>query len=335
MKKILLISDAAEPQVNGVVTTLKNTVAQAYKHGDRIHVFTSEYNDFKFKLPFYSEIELSIPKSSRIRDWLTCGEYDHVHIMTLEGPIGIMASNICRQMKIPFTASMHTKFPEFVNARFPVINPKYVWKGMKWLYRDAKAIFVPTDSFKNELVTYGFDENRLKIWGRGVNTEYFYPRETKLEEDQTILLCVSRVSQEKGLDDFCSLDIPNSRKILVGDGPYRKELEKKYPDVIFVGMKDQSELGEYYRSADVFVFPSKADTFGVVMIEAMACGLPIAAYPVPGPIDVVKNQINGALDKDLSNAVSKALRVDRESVITESKQYTWENSYKQFRNYLV
>jgi glycosyltransferase involved in cell wall biosynthesis len=206
------------------------------------------------------------------------------------------------------------------------------WKLMKYLYSGSSIILTTTESMVQELKEKGFTQD-IRPWTRGVNTDIFYP--SCYTSTENILLCVSRVSHEKGLDDFCKLNIPNTKKILVGDGPYLKELKEKYSDVEFAGKKIGLELGNYYRNAAVFVFPSKSDTFGVVNIESIACGTPVAAYPVTGPNDIIVEGVNGSLSENLSKAVEKCLYLDRESVYNSSKSWTWENCYNQFSNILL
>jgi glycosyltransferase involved in cell wall biosynthesis len=331
MSKILLITDAWHPQVNGVVTTLSNLVDQAKKNGDKIYVYHPRRCTFRFSLWFYPEIEIAFPNPLYIRKLLKKQKWDHIHIATPEGSLGMSFIRTCRRLRIPFSTSCHTKFPEFVNAKWPFIPISVGWKLMHNLYQGSSVILTTTDSMVQELRDKGFTQN-IRSWTRGVDRSIFYPG----ERDKNItLLCVSRVSPEKGLDDFCSIAIPNTQKILVGDGPYLQTLKKKYPDVLFVGKKTGKELGDYYRKASVFVFPSKADTFGVVNIEALACGTPIAAYPVTGPKDIIEEGVNGYLSDDLSDAIQKCLDLDREAVYISSIKWTWENCYEQFVNILI
>lgn len=331
MRKILLITDAWHPQVNGVVTTLSNLVDQAKKNGDKIHVYHPRRCTIRFPLWFYPEIEVGIPNPIHIRKLLKKQKWDHIHIATPEGTLGICFIRTCRRLKIPFSTSCHTKFPELVSAKWPFVSADLGWKVMRYLYSGSSIILTTTDSMVQELRDHGFTQE-IKSWTRGVNRDIFYPGS---EPNENILLCVSRVSYEKGLDDFCKLNVPNTRKILVGDGPYLHALKDKYPDVEFVGKKTGLELGDYYRNASVFVFPSKADTFGVVNIEALACGTPIAAYPVTGPNDIVVEGVNGCLSNNLEEAVTKALYLDRDQVYNSSKVWTWENCYQQFSNILM
>lgn len=335
MSKILLITDAWHPQTNGVVTTLSNLVDQARKNGDIIHVYHPGRCKIRFKLWFYPEIEIGIPNPYQVRKLLKRQKWDHIHVATPEGTLGISFIRWCRKLNIPFSTSCHTKFPEFVNAKWSFIPVRLGWNWMLRIYKGSSIILTTTDSMVQELKDKGFTQD-IRSWTRGVDRTIFYPEKRDPNTVSNVtLLCVSRVSFEKGLDDFCSIDMSNSQKILVGDGPYLEELKKKYPDVLFVGKKTGKELGDYYRRATVFVFPSKADTFGVVNIEALACGTPVAAYPVTGPKDIIEESVNGYLDENLTVAIQKCLYLDRESVYNSSKKWTWENCYKQFSEILL
>lgn len=332
-RSILLITDAWHPQVNGVVTTLSNLADQAKLNGDKIYVYHPGRCRLRFPLSFYPEIEIAIPNPLQVRSILKRTRWTHVHIATPEGPLGFAFSTVCRLMDIPFSMSCHTKFPEFVNAKFPSIPVELGWKVMKWLYKGSNIILTTTDSMVEELNQKGFKQD-IRPWSRGVDRTIFYPTK-QIPTKQTTLLCVSRVSIEKGLDDFCSLQIPNTKKVLVGDGPYLKILKQNYPDVEFVGKKHSKELGDYYRSADVFVFSSKKDTFGVVNIEALACGTPVAAYPVTGPKDVLEQGVNGIMSNNLEEAVLEALKLDRNKVYESSIKWSWETCYQQFIDILI
>jgi glycosyltransferase involved in cell wall biosynthesis len=332
MKKILLVTDAWHPQVNGVVTTLTNLANQAKKSGDKIYVYHPGRATIRFPLPMYPEITIGIPNPLHVRKLLKKQKWDHIHIATPEAPLGISFTTMCKVLNLNYSISCHTKFPEFVSAKYPWISVNLGWKYMKWCYKGCEKIITTTDSMVDELKRRGFT-HEIYPWSRGVDRSIFYP-ENKTE-GAPILLCVSRVSEEKGLDDFCSLQIPNTTKILVGDGPYLNKLKEKYTDVEFVGKKQDKELGDYYRSASVFVFPSKSDTFGVVNIEALACGTPVAAYPVTGPKDIIENGVNGILDENLETAVLQALELDRNVVYESSLIWTWETSYKQFKDILL
>lgn len=334
MARILLVTDAFSPQVNGVVTTLLNLVAQAHLNGDKISVYHPGMCSKRFSLPIYREIEIGFPNRKKAEYLVTDPKWDYIHIATPEGTIGQLFAKICRKYDVAFTASCHTKFPEFINARFPFIKTEWGWKWMRSCYRGAKKILVTTETMRQELIDRGFDQD-LVVWSRGVDRDLFCAKKSAKNSNTKTLLCVSRVSHEKGLDSFCNLKISNTKKVLVGDGPYLKKLKKKYPDVEFAGKKTGSELAKHYQSADVFVFPSKADTFGVVIIESIACGTPVAAYPVTGPVDIINEGKNGALDEDLETAVKRALKVSRSSTYQSSLDWTWERCYSQFKQALL
>ena len=333
-RKILLITDAWFPQINGVVTTLSNLVKQAKLNNDTIHVYHPGRCKIRFPLPFYPEIKVGIPNPFHIRKLLKKQKWDHIHIATPEGSLGITFARTCRRLNIPFSTSCHTKFPEFINARFPFISVDTGWQWMKHVYRDSTHILTTTESMKQELISHGFTQE-IHSWSRGVDKDIFKPNLKHDINEIKTLLYVGRVSHEKNIEDFCKLDILNTKKIIVGDGPQRKELEKRYSDVTFAGYKHGEELASYYANADVFVFPSKSDTFGVVILEAMACGTPTAAYPVTGPVDIIRNGVNGYTREYLADAVKNCLTIDRQRVIIESEKWSWETCYNQFTKILL
>lgn len=318
--KICLVTDTWD-NVNGVCTTLKNTVKHLEKMGHEVRVI--EPSLFKtFPAIGYPEVRIAW-NVWQVGRMIAAFDPDAIHIAT-EGTIGLSARWYCKVEKrsIPHNTSYHTKFPEYLNELFGIpVSIGYMI--MRWFHKFSTRVLVTTESMKRELSEHGFE--RMEVWSRGVDGEIFNPSSRRPNlATKPILLCVSRASKEKGLDDFCSLRT-NGTKMLVGDGPYLEELKRKYPDVIFVGYKHGRELAHYYANADVFVFPSKTDTFGVVMLEAMACGTPIAAYPVTGPLDVVKQGVNGYMDQKLEKAVENALGCDRDTVSKESENYTWES----------
>ena len=317
-QNILIVSDAWEPQVNGVVTTLTNTAKEIQKLGYNLDTLTHIDCNIKWQTP-YPDVMFAIPDKKVVKSKIF--NADAVHISTPEGPIGNKALKYCVKKNIPFTTGYHTKWPEFLNHIFGMPN-KITTKFLKHVHKKSKAILVPTLSAKNELVEQGF--KNVVVQTRGVNRDQF----TFNSDPKDYIVCVSRVSKEKGLDDFCQLPYPN--KVLVGDGPYLLELTKKYPEVEFTGVMKGNQLADYYRNAKCFVFPSKADTFGVVMIEAMACGTPVAAYPVTGPIDVVDQGKTGWLNEDLFQAVENAIKLDRKNVCEYSQKWTWQSSTQEF-----
>ena len=328
-KKILIVSDAWEPQVSGVVTTLNNTIKELEKMGHEVRVFSPQDCRFRFPLPFYSEIKLGIPFSRKIHEAIAWNP-DHIHISTPEGPIGSRFRRRLNHKGIRYSTAYHTKYPEFVKSKIPFFP---LWLGhvfMRYANKRSTAIMVPTESMIEELTNLGY--KNVRLWSRGYDEEVFSPNFTP--NYYPIFVCVSRVSVEKNLEDFFELNLPGE-KIMVGDGPDRKRYEKKYPEVTFVGYKKGRELANHYRYADVFVFPSRKDTFGVVMIESLACGTPIAAYDVTGPKDLVENGVNGYIGDDLRANVMKCLDLNRKSVYNTSHKYTWESATHQFLENLV
>jgi glycosyltransferase involved in cell wall biosynthesis len=328
--KICLITDTWD-NVNGVVTTLKATVKELELRGHMVKVLHPGL--FRtVSMPKYPEIKMSW-NLWKLGDMIENVNPDAIHIAT-EGPLGFAARWYCkvRKRQIPHNTSYHTKFPEYLKIHYGIPVGIGYW-SMRLFHKFSQKVLVTTPTLKNELADRGL--KNLVVWNRGVDHSVFNTsdRHSNLAS-KPILLCVSRASYEKGLDDFCSLSTTGT-KILVGDGPYLDELKKKYTDVIFTGYKTGESLRHYYSNADVFVFPSKSDTFGVVMIEAMACGTPVAAYPVTGPIDVITPGVNGEMDQDLSNAVEKALKLDRQTVENSSKCYTWSACTDVFEQNLV
>lgn len=328
--KILLITDAWEPQTNGVVTTLKNLCRELESDDHQVTVIHPG-QFWGFPMPGYQEIKLAFPSKRKVKNILT-KDWDAIHIATPEGSVGGAFIKGCRKLNLNFTASLHTKIPEFVNSRLPFISIDRGWQMMKKRFADAKNILVPTGSMAAELFDRGFEQN-ISVWTRGVDRTIFFPDEKITREK--ILLCVSRVSPEKNLEDFFNLPMPGMKKIMVGDGPYLNTYKEKYPNVEFVGKKTGKELADYYRRASVFVFPSCTDTFGVVMIEAMSCGVPVAAYPVTGPIDVVQEGITGYTDVDLHKAVEKCFALGRIGVSQGSLKWRWEECKRHFLSTLV
>jgi glycosyltransferase involved in cell wall biosynthesis len=328
--KIALITDTWN-NVNGVVTTLRATVDELARRGHSVLVI--EPSMFKTIPMFgYPEIRLSynVWKVGKI---IKNYDPDCIHIAT-EGPLGLAARWYCKikSNQLPHNTSYHTKFPEYLKIQYG-IPEKIGYFFMKIFHKYSHKVLVTTDSVRKELEIKGF--TNLVVWSRGVDRLIFNSnfREKSLNKTPT-LLCVSRVSIEKGLDEFCKLNIDGT-KILVGDGPYLNELKEKYPNVIFTGYKHGTDLANYYANADVFVFPSKTDTFGVVMLEAIACGTPIAAFPATGPLDVVSVGVNGYLNNDLSIAIKQCLTLDRKKVEESSASFSWSACTDVFEQHLV
>lgn len=323
-KKILIVTDAYVPQVNGVVTTIVNVEKQLRAMGHQVRILSFKDCDLRFTLPLYKEITMGIVSKKDVGD--AVGWADAVHIATPEGTVGFRVLKYCTKNGVPFTTGYHTNWPEFVRARIP-IPKRMTYLYMHWLHKNSRSILVPTPTALKELENQGF--KNLRVWTRGVDRDQFQPRVLGGHRSPPVLLCVSRASQEKGLDDFCGLS-GNYKKVLAGDGPYLESLKRKYKDVEFLGMLHGEKLAEVYADADVFVFPSRTDTFGVVMIEAMACGTPVAAYPVTGPVDVIESGVTGIMNEDLRTAVEHALQLNRISVHEHSLHWTWESCAEEF-----
>ncbi|MGH1542943.1 MAG: glycosyltransferase family 4 protein [Arenicella sp.] len=323
-KKLLLITDAWSPQTNGVVTTLKTVLTELEKRGyqtDVIH--PGLFNTIP--LPFYPEIKLAIMPARKMRRLIEAFKPDHVHIAT-EGTLGAAAKRIFDNRGWRYTTSLHTKFPEYVNARLPFIKVEWGYSVLKRFHQKASSVLVTTSSLRDELMANGLDKENLVIWGRGVDSDHYRPDPEKLnnaDKELPLLTYVGRLAIEKNLQAFLDVDVPG-RKRLVGDGPQRAELERKYPEVEFAGYKYGEDLVSEYQQADVFVFPSRTDTFGLVMLEAMACGTPVAAFPVPGPVDVVQQSKTGVLDEDLASAIKGALQLNRQDCREYAEKQSWQ-----------
>jgi glycosyltransferase involved in cell wall biosynthesis len=250
---------------------------------------------------------------------------DSIHIAT-EGPIGHLVRRHCRKHDLPFTTSFHTRFPEYVSARLPVPE-SWIWAGLRWFHGASRAVMAATPALASELRARGF--RNVVLWPRGVDTGHFHPRAVDLGLPRPVFLCVGRVAIEKNLEAFLELDLPGS-KVVVGDGPARAALARKYPQAVFLGARQGEELAEAYAAADVFVFPSKTDTFGLVLLEALASGLPVAAFPVTGPRDVIGSEPVGALNDDLRAACLSALTVSKQACLDFAARHTWEASARAF-----
>ncbi len=328
--RILLVTDAWTPQVNGVVVTLANTVRWLERWGHQVEVLSPE--GFRtMPMPTYPEIPLALMPGRKVARRFRDFEPDAIHIAT-EGPLGIAARAYCVKNALAFTTAYHTCFPEYVKPRFGVpLAWTYAW--LRRFHAPSSAVLVATPAIAELLATHGF--KNIADWSRGVDTELFRPGAQRFTElKRPVFLFVGRVAVEKNLPGFLGLDLPGT-KVVVGDGPQRAELERRFPDAVFVGAKSGTELASYYQRADVFVFPSRTDTFGLVLAEAMACGTPVAAFPVRGPIDVVNDPHAGVLDNDLGGAAMAALTLDRERVHRYGARYSWEFCTHQFVSRLV
>ena len=328
--RILLVTDAWTPQINGVVVTIVNTVRCLERWGHEVHVL-SPAGLRSFPMPTYPEIPLAIMPGREVARRFREFAPDAVHIAT-EGPLGSAARGHCVKHAIAFTTAYHTCFPEYVKPRFGVpLSWTYAW--LRHFHSASSAVLVATAAVRELLESRGF--SNIAEWSRGVDTALFRPVDNRFTDlRRPVFLYVGRVAVEKNLQAFLGLDLPGT-KLVVGDGPQRAGLERRFPEAVFVGAKIGAELASYYQRADVFVFPSRTDTFGLVMAEAMACGTPVAAYPVRGPIDVVTDAAAGVLDQDLGAAALAALALDRDKVRRFGERYSWEHSTRQFVASLV
>ena len=327
--KIMIVTDAWEPQVNGVVRTLKATRGELEAMGHRVDIMTP----LEFRTvpcPTYPDIRLSLLPGAGVARRITEFDPDALHIAT-EGPLGLAARRFALKRNWPFTTAYHTRFPEYVHARI-AMPLTWTYAFLRWFHRSSRAVMTPTRVVKSDLETHGFANVRL--WTRGVDHRIFMPRKSsRLQSKPPIFLYVGRVAVEKNIEAFLQLDLPGS-KWVAGIGPALERFKTRYPDVNYLGVLNQQELAEVYASADVFVFPSKTDTFGLVLLEAMACGLPVAAYPVSGPIDVIDDPRAGVLHDDLQVACLRALELKREDVALYASRFSWRSASEQFFSHL-
>ncbi len=331
--KILIVTDAWYPQVNGVCRTLKNLGDELKKIGHQVE-YIEPNQFFTVPMPKYNEIKLSLNVWPRVGRLISKADADIIHIAT-EGPIGIFAKRYCVKNKLKFTTSYHTQFDKYLKLYYPYLPIKLAQKFLKGFHSKAEKILVTTQSMKDELQEIGFDKDKMVVWTRGANHGAFQkPKKINLEYKRPIYLYVGRVSIEKNIRAFLDLELEGT-KLVVGKGPDLDKLKKEYPEAIFKGERTNGELASYFASSDVFVFPSKTDTFGIVIIEALKCGLPVAAYPVAGPKDIFNGSNIGSLNNDLKKAALEALKSDRSACIEHAKKYTWENCAKIFLNSAV
>ncbi len=323
--KVLVATDAWHPQVNGVVRTLGSLARAASKLGAAME-FLSPDGFPTFPVPTYPGLRLAVPIRRRIAERIEAARPDAIHIAT-EGPIGFAARAYCRRNGRPFTTSYMTRFPEYISARWP-IPESWIYAALRWFHAGATVTMVSTPSLTNELSQRGFV--RLGMWTRGVDVDLFRPdRAIALDFPRPIFMTVGRVAVEKNLEAFLSLDLPGS-KVVIGAGPQLDKLKREFPNAKFLGALENGTLAAHLAAADVFVFPSRTDTFGIVQLEALASGVPIAAFPVTGPNDVVGNKPIGVLHEDLGRACTEALQLPREACRKFALDCSWENSARQF-----
>ena len=322
--RVLVATDAWHPQVNGVVRTLTMMAEAGKSLGVDVSFLTPE--SFRtFALPSYRDLRLALPHQAKISRLIAEARPDSIHIAT-EGPIGFLVRRHCRKHGLPFTTSFHTRFPEYISARLP-IPESWIWAALRWFHAPSQAVMAATPALATELRIRGF--RNVVLWPRGVDAGLFHPRAVDLALPRPVFLCVGRVAVEKNLEAFLDLDLPGT-KVIVGDGPARASLARKYPQTVFLGARQGEALAEAYAGADVFVFPSKTDTFGLVLLEALASGVPVAAFPVTGPRDVIGTAPVGALNDDLRLACMAALRVSPQACLDFAARHTWQASARAF-----
>jgi glycosyltransferase involved in cell wall biosynthesis len=341
--KIMIFSDAWSPQINGVYTTLQNTIKELKMMNHLVEVIQPECFKYTVKYPTMKEIHIPLFPEKTIRKYISLfidSQGPHAFHIATEGIIGWTARKILLEMNLLFTTSYHTDFPSYAKKQIGI--PKtWTWKYLRNFHNKSAKILVSTDEISKELTKHGF--NNIAHWTRGVDHNIFYCPEltdkpyvsTDININKKILMYGGRLSKEKNIEDFLNTSFPEFTYIIAGDGPYKKELEK-FGKAKFLGMLSPQKLSDYMRLASVFVFPSKTDTFGLVMAEAACCGCPVAAYPVKGPINVIQHGITGWLDSNLNIAIKNALKLDRKKVAqTAQKQFSWKIATQQFLNNLI
>ncbi|MFZ4541320.1 MAG: glycosyltransferase family 4 protein [Rickettsiales bacterium] len=327
---IALVSDAWYPQINGVVRTLDTVRGELTAQGRHVTMLTPD-QFFTLPCPSYPEIRLSVDAILRLSRRLDRLAPRHIHIAT-EGPLGIAARRYCRRKNYAFTTSFHTKFPEYIEARLRIPS-RVTYRWLQRFHAPASAMLVTTASMMTELGAHGF--NNCRLWTRGVDSAQFYPgRAEPLPGDGPHFLYVGRVATEKNLPAFLDLDLPGTKHV-VGDGPMLTRLREAYPGVYFAGALRGEALRRYYAMSDVFVFPSLTDTFGLVMLEALACGTPVAAFPVTGPNDIITDPNAGCLHHDLQQACMTALVLNPADCLRQAERFSWAHCAKIFADTLV
>jgi glycosyltransferase involved in cell wall biosynthesis len=322
--RILVATDAWHPQVNGVVRTLAMMAEAAKEFGVDISFLTPQ--SFRtFAMPSYPDLRLALPGPTKTAQLIERARPDSIHIAT-EGPIGLLVRRYCRKHRLPFTTSFHTRFPEYISARLPVPE-SWIWAALRRFHGPSQAVMAATPALATELRQRGF--RNVVLWPRGVDARLFHPRTVDLGLPRPIFVCVGRVAVEKNLEAFLELDLPGT-KLIVGEGPARATLARKYPQAVFLGARQGEELAQAYAASDVFVFPSRTDTFGLVLLEALASGLPVAAFPVTGPRDVIGSAPVGVLNEDLRLACLQALTISPQACLEFAAKHTWEASARVF-----
>jgi glycosyltransferase involved in cell wall biosynthesis len=327
--RVLVATDAWHPQVNGVVRTLTMLAEAATALGADVSFLTPD--SFRtVAMPSYRDLRLALPHPAKIARLIAEHKPDSIHIAT-EGPIGLLTRRHCLKRGLPFTTSFHTRFPDYVAARAPVPE-SWIWATLRWFHGPSRAVLAATPALASELRERGFQN--VVLWSRGVDATLFRPRDVDLCMQKPIFLSVGRVAVEKNLEAFLALDLPGT-KVIVGDGPARLALQQAHPEAVFLGALQGESLASVYASADVFVFPSRTDTFGLVLLEALASGLPVAAFPVAGPRDVIGTAAVGVLDEDLRAACLGALKLPSQACVAFAARHTWEASTRAFIGHMA
>jgi glycosyltransferase involved in cell wall biosynthesis len=327
--RILIATDAWLPQTNGVVSTLRHTQAQLSRNGHDVRMLTPE-GFTTVPCPGYGEIRLALGVQSVVRRQFREFQPEAVHVAT-EGPIGFAVRAHCAANRLRFTTSYHTQFPQYLRKRLPV-PVSWSYGLLRWFHGGGARCMVSTASMERELSERGF--RNLVRWRRGVDSQLFRPRDKSfLDLPRPIAVYVGRLAVEKNLDAFLGMSWEGS-KLVVGDGPVRQRLQGLYPQATFVGYQHGEDLARYMAAADVMVFPSLTDTFGLVNLESMACGVPVAAFPVTGPVDVIEEGVSGALDWDLAAAARRALRATPAACRAVAERYDWGSCTREFESHL-
>jgi len=329
--RVSLITDAWRPQINGVVTALESTVAELAAMGHEVDPITPAGSP-SVPLPTYREIRLATDARRKVRHRLEAFAPDAVHIAT-EGPLGLAARWYCGRARIPFTTSFHTRFPEYVRQRLPFVPLSWGYAFMRWFHGGAERTMVTNDPLRAELAAWGLED--LVLWPRGVDAEHFRPvGRGELGVRRPVFLYLGRVAVEKSVADFLALDLPGT-KVVVGDGPARPRLEAAHPEAVFTGYRTGEALVRALSDADVFVFPSRTDSLGLVLLEALACGVPVAAYPVTGPEHIVEHGVTGYLAEDLEGAARAALGLDPAECRAAALRRSWRECTEAFLGHLA
>lgn len=335
--RILIASDAAAPQVNGVVRVFETTRRHLEADGHAVRLIGPGDFSRTMPAPGYPEVRLALPSTRVIEEAIEAFRPDAIHI-PVEGPIGLAARRVCLRRGLPFTSSFHTRFGDYLASRIG-FGTGLAYAAQRWFHNGGKGFMVQTPTLERQLGARGF--RNIRRWGRAVDTQAFRPHREDPGFDpdflglpRPIFLYVGRVSAEKSLERFFELDLPGS-KVVVGDGPARAKLQTAFPAVHFLGYRHGDDLARHISAADVFVFPSSFETFGLVVLEALACGTPVAAYPVQGPIDIIGGKPHGILSEDLRFAALSALRIDRAGCRSFAEGFSWRDCTRQFADNLV